>query len=214
MIKFFRKLRFKSMEQNKTGKYIKYAIGEIILVVIGILIALQINNWNEAWKETKQETVILKSLQNNIKSDIHNLSRSITFQNSMVKDYTNCLNILAEKKEATKTEFLKSFATILQVGGVVLNTTTFNNLQNNGELKLIKNKTIADSIVGYYNTNYMGWEASLKDYTRNNFAPYLLEFDYIPQINLKNLDEELVAYNEELPDNITDFKKSEKPLKS
>ena len=47
MIKFFRRIRYDLMEKNKTGKYFKYAIGEIILVVIGILIALQINNWNE-----------------------------------------------------------------------------------------------------------------------------------------------------------------------
>ncbi len=46
MIKFFRKIRYDLMEKNKTGKYLKYAIGEIILVVIGILIALSINNWN------------------------------------------------------------------------------------------------------------------------------------------------------------------------
>ena len=47
MIKFFRKIRYDLMEKNKTGKYIKYAIGEIILVVIGILIALSVNNWNK-----------------------------------------------------------------------------------------------------------------------------------------------------------------------
>jgi len=47
MIKFFRKIRYDLMEKNKTGKYLKYAIGEIVLVVIGILIALSINNWNE-----------------------------------------------------------------------------------------------------------------------------------------------------------------------
>jgi len=50
MIKFFRKIRYDLMGKNKTGKYLKYAIGEIILVVIGILIALQINNWNESKK--------------------------------------------------------------------------------------------------------------------------------------------------------------------
>ena len=47
MIKFFRKIRYDLMEKNKTVKYFKYAIGEIVLVVIGILIALSINNWNE-----------------------------------------------------------------------------------------------------------------------------------------------------------------------
>ena len=51
------------MEKNKTGKYLKYAIGEIILVVIGILIALQINNWNENKKEKRQELKQLKALK-------------------------------------------------------------------------------------------------------------------------------------------------------
>ena len=55
MIKFFRKIRYDLMEKNKTGKYFKYAIGEIILVVIGILIALQINNWNENRKNRVTE---------------------------------------------------------------------------------------------------------------------------------------------------------------
>ena len=50
MIKFFRRIRFDLMEKNKTGKYLKYAVGEIILVMIGIILALQINNWNEAQK--------------------------------------------------------------------------------------------------------------------------------------------------------------------
>jgi len=56
MIKFFRKIRQNLLMENKTSKYFKYAIGEILLVVIGILIALQINNWNE--KRLKQEQLI------------------------------------------------------------------------------------------------------------------------------------------------------------
>ncbi len=51
MIKFFRKIRQNLLMENKTGQYLKYALGEIILVVIGILIALSINNWNEHRKE-------------------------------------------------------------------------------------------------------------------------------------------------------------------
>ena len=57
------------MEKNKTGKYLKYAIGEILLVVIGILIALQINNWNENQKSKKDERYILTEVLKNLKED-------------------------------------------------------------------------------------------------------------------------------------------------
>ena len=53
MIKFFRKIRYDLMEKNKTGKYLKYAIGEIVLVIIGILLALQINEWNGQKKDIR-----------------------------------------------------------------------------------------------------------------------------------------------------------------
>jgi len=70
MIKFFRKIRYDLMEKNKTGKYLKYAIGEIILVVIGILIALQLNNWNEDRKANKREKLFLQEFINSIDSDL------------------------------------------------------------------------------------------------------------------------------------------------
>ena len=57
------------MEKNKTGKYFKYAIGEIILVVIGILIALQINNWNENKKIKSTEVYVLNEVLNNLNED-------------------------------------------------------------------------------------------------------------------------------------------------
>ena len=63
MIKFFRKIRYDLMEKNKTGKYLKYAIGEIILVVIGILIALQINTWNETKKNRAYELTMLQEVK-------------------------------------------------------------------------------------------------------------------------------------------------------
>ncbi len=62
MIKFFRKIRQKLLTENKFSKYLLYAIGEIVLVVIGILIALQINNWNEEVKARKTEKIILNNL--------------------------------------------------------------------------------------------------------------------------------------------------------
>ncbi|RLD29784.1 MAG: hypothetical protein DRI75_02020 [Bacteroidetes bacterium] len=67
MIKFFRKIRQDLLNRGKTGKYLKYAIGEIVLLVIGILIALQINNWNEHRKNRILELTYL----DNIKADLN-----------------------------------------------------------------------------------------------------------------------------------------------
>ena len=63
MIKFFRSIRQSLIMENKTAKYLKYAIGEIILVVIGILIALQINNWHQGELRLKQEKILLTQLR-------------------------------------------------------------------------------------------------------------------------------------------------------
>lgn len=70
MIKFFRKIRQNMIKENKISKYMLYAIGEIILVVIGILIALQINNWNEKRLNENKIISILKEVQNDLKEDI------------------------------------------------------------------------------------------------------------------------------------------------
>jgi len=69
MIKFFRKIRQKTLTENKFGKYLTYAIGEIILVVIGILIALQINNWNEFKKSQKKEALLIGQVISDAKAD-------------------------------------------------------------------------------------------------------------------------------------------------
>ena len=68
MIKFFRKIRQKTLTKNKFGKYLTYAFGEIVLVVIGILIALQINNWNENRKESKREDQLIDVLITDLQS--------------------------------------------------------------------------------------------------------------------------------------------------
>ena len=69
MIKFFRKIRQDLLSRGKTGKYFKYAIGEIILVVIGILIALQINNWNENRKVNITKQNYYQQILTDLESD-------------------------------------------------------------------------------------------------------------------------------------------------
>ncbi|WP_411766424.1 DUF6090 family protein [Winogradskyella sp. A3E31] len=97
MIKFFRHIRRNLMEQNKTSKYLKYAIGEIILVVIGILIALQINNWNEERKANSEEQNLFK----NLKIDFESRLLEFKEMNSAREVATNSLlrlnKIIAQK---------------------------------------------------------------------------------------------------------------------
>ena len=73
MIKFFRKIRYDLMEKNKTGKYLKYAIGEILLVIIGILIAVSINGWKEDRKLYNEEQSILKDLKQEMDLNLKSL---------------------------------------------------------------------------------------------------------------------------------------------
>ena len=73
MIKLFRNIRQSLINEGNTSKYLKYAIGEIVLVVIGILIALQINNWNEGRKEALQEKLLLNNLQGEFKDNLQDL---------------------------------------------------------------------------------------------------------------------------------------------
>ena len=86
------------MEKNKTGKYLKYAIGEIILVVVGILIALSINNWNEANKNKALERGFIHNLISDFESDVKQINEVIKIlpvmgKTSKIKD-NDLINLL------------------------------------------------------------------------------------------------------------------------
>jgi hypothetical protein len=87
MIKFFRKIRQNLLMENKTGKYFKYAIGEIILVVIGILIALQINNWNENRKNSINEKALLANTINDLDADKKRFTNNQKEADTILKVY-------------------------------------------------------------------------------------------------------------------------------
>ena len=99
MIKFFRKIRQNLLSEGKTGKYLKYAIGEILLVVIGILIAVQINNWNELRKQQLVEIDVLEGIRNDILKDSIDLNFNIRAYTRYIKSDSIVLNHLIKKKE-------------------------------------------------------------------------------------------------------------------
>ncbi len=83
MLRFFRQIRKKLMEQNKVHTYLFYALGEIFLVVIGILIALQINNWNEKQVQKQQLNEYIGSIIGNVQSDIIKLREDATRRDTL-----------------------------------------------------------------------------------------------------------------------------------
>ena len=98
MIKFFRKIRQNLLSEGKTGKYLKYAIGEIVLVVIGILIALQINNWNEQRKTNNKEQNLLNALKQEFVYNQEELQNVIVINSNNIEGAGEFASILSPKK--------------------------------------------------------------------------------------------------------------------
>ena len=102
MIKFFRKIRQNLLSQGKTGKYLKYAIGEIVLVVIGILIALQLNNYNDNLKITKLEQKTLRNLKLDFEINFFEIKENIT-------NLENCKKVTLSILQHTGKKFSNNF---------------------------------------------------------------------------------------------------------
>jgi hypothetical protein len=153
MIKLFRKIRYNLLETGKTGKYLKYAIGEIILVVIGILIALQINNWNEARKSRDQEVLYLNRLITENKQDLVAFKDNIAELQKGMESVVNFSEAL--KNETTNdSTLIKSANDYFRYGSIYpifyASSSTFDDLSSTGNLKVITNTSLRDSIVQHY----------------------------------------------------------------
>ncbi|OZV68002.1 DUF6090 family protein [Winogradskyella aurantia] len=179
MIKFFRKIRQKTLTENKFYKYLLYAIGEIILVVIGILIALQINNWNQEQQDRKKENQILLQLRSEFEENLQELERKDVMRERMISSAEKLFKI---KNEENYTEIpLDSLRLYI---AYTYNTPTFdpvlgttNELLSSGKLYIIKNNALKTKL-----TNWSGqvdrlreYEQDLRQYNMNNYDPFLTQ---------------------------------------
>ena len=186
MIKFFRKIRQNLLMENKTGKYFKYAIGEIVLVVIGILIALQLNTWKEANAERKLEKAYIVSLIEDIKKDTNNFSTTIDLNEQRMKSLDSFASMCFNYKESNDPKFFGMyFASIIHPDFVSQTDRTLVQLRNAGGMRLITKKITADSIVQYEDyfsrlTNQQVWyEGMLKDLV--NAGIPVFNYKYLPR---------------------------------
>ena len=155
MIKFFRKIRQNLLSEGKTGKYIKYAIGEIILVVIGILIALSINNWNNNKQLRHTEQVYLLSLQNEFKTNLKKINDCIIENkariNSVEQMHTlfdnNVLDTISDKVlSGLMFSIFGGEATYQPSQGVLTD------IISSGNLNLIKNEHLRQRLASFEST--------------------------------------------------------------
>ena len=152
MIKFFRKIRQNLLAEGRTGKYLKYAFGEIILVVIGILIALQINNWNEQRKTENKGKEYIHEIYKELKIEISNIDLIL---NSLSNQYNGTENVLSvfesESKEIEDTvQFTKDYWSTTRLFIVERDLNTFDKLKSSGQSILLKNDSLSNLLDRFY----------------------------------------------------------------
>ena len=138
------------MEENKTGKYLKYAFGEIILVVIGILIALQVNNWNQDRIAKMEAEIFHERLKEDLLSEKTILLERIAYYSKVEQHAKNVVNTLTDKSNALDSQFLIDFYQASQQWMYRNVRDTYDELISTGNIKLIPNKNLRKRIGLYY----------------------------------------------------------------
>ena len=154
MLKFFRKIRKNLLTEGNFSKYLLYALGEIILVVIGILIALQIDNWNSEKKDLKAERSYLTSLYGEFSTNLVNLENSIKENDYLIDAleklsylfHPDTLENISEKEVALFLNPLGKEVVYYPSRGVT------SDIISSGNLKLIRNNTLRQKIASFDNT--------------------------------------------------------------
>ena len=144
-------------DDNKPMKYMQYAIGEIVLVVIGILIALQINNWNEERIQKQELNDILQSIANGVQSDIRELKLLLVARANVEKKADSIFNnyIDTDKKSINLVEvaFINSaFRDILNTIHFSSNLSAFESLKNSTYIGKIQGSDLALLLSTYYSS--------------------------------------------------------------
>ena len=188
MIKFFRRIRQNLLLENKTGKYFKYTIGEILLVVIGILIALQINNWNNNNIERNQSTEFNQRLLAEVNGNIDLANNKIEIIESMISSSKKILELFNKQHNDSNLKSLDSLIYII-IGGVDVKfrTGTLSEGLNTGKVSLIESDLLKSKLYGLpSNIEYVGeMDKTMSNYISEILQPFLYDkFNYRKMDNL------------------------------
>ncbi|MCW9037723.1 MAG: DUF6090 family protein [Altibacter sp.] len=176
MIKFFRKIRQRLLTENKFSKYLLYAIGEIILVVIGILIALQINTWNDGRKARIAENNFFENILLDLEKDNEKLNYYINFHVKRIEYLDTLLTYVRNPK---RTMGIEKFGVYVEPIFYSVNptnySTTFESAKSMGTFNNFKRKELLKNLSQYY-ADFVLIENSFSSITRfveNQFEPLM-----------------------------------------
>lgn len=147
MLRFFSKLRYQFAAENKAAKYLRYAIGEILLVVIGILIALQVNNWNENRKLREKEMHYLENIKSDLILNIAEIQKYIDTRNSQTASAYKVLEYYEGKPLTDPDSFNMDIVNVYTWQKFFQIDNTYQELTNSGNLSLISNDSIKNSLL-------------------------------------------------------------------
>jgi hypothetical protein len=186
MIQFFRKIRQQLLVENKTGKYLSYAIGEIVLVVIGILIALQINDWNQHRLNKIEKREILSRLHIEFKANKEVLNQYRIVENKAINSSVALINLIGVSKEELSKHNLDSLLfESFPSNELAFADNAVKNLVQNGRLNLFKDEAITN-LLNQWNSlseiRKIRFE-KLDSWNNEQFIPYLLSY-----ISMKEMD--------------------------
>ena len=144
------------MSENKTGKYLKYAIGEIVLVVIGILIALWINSLYQNYRNNELASIYLNDFKKDLVADTITLNERIIYNERFVKHIDTIVYTLATKIELSDKEllhFMEKHNAIMRESYFIPEKITIKQLESSNGSHLISSKELKDLLFQYYTMN-------------------------------------------------------------
>jgi len=181
MIKFFRQIRQRMIKENKVSKYVLYAIGEIILVMIGILLALQVNNWNNENKDRHKEQLLLEQLKEEYTSNLAQLDRKIEMRTRIINSSMKLLSYIDTPETVPSDSILNYLGP--SGAGPTFDPIT-NDLISAGKLSLIQNEKLKKRLSAWTSelVQITEEEQTWVYFKRTIRTPYLVEQHLIRDI--------------------------------
>ncbi|WP_224490655.1 DUF6090 family protein [Robertkochia flava] len=198
MVNFLRKFRWDLIPGSRIRKYLLYALGEIILVVIGILIALQINTWNNERLLLIKEKQYLRQIRNDLEEDLRNLEKTLEFNVRKEAAIEDAYRILAYKDPDSLVRAFSSKMSILPNFEIFISTrTAFDNMLNSNSIDLIRDTGLRQALSIYYS------ELDLEYSTQGRVVLSNRKFvdDISPMITTREFINQVMSASLDIPDN-------------